>query len=90
MRHGDFAIVALAAVSAMRRRHPPRRRRRGRPAAADATGRARTAATLDAALNDFAWELDAQDDHTPARPTAATWCASSAAHVIAQSNGDLA
>jgi 2-furoyl-CoA dehydrogenase FAD binding subunit len=60
MRHGDFAIVALAAVvtpdaielTAGGVADRPQRRRWPRLSGAD----------LDAALNDFAWELDAEGD----------------------------
>lgn len=60
MRHGDFAIVALAAVvddngielTAGGVADRPIRKRWGRIGGAD----------LDTALNDFAWELEAQSD----------------------------
>lgn len=61
MRHGDFAIVAVAAIvsnDAIRLAvggvaDRPTLRRWPKLGGSD----------LDAALNDFAWELDAQDDH---------------------------
>jgi 2-furoyl-CoA dehydrogenase FAD binding subunit len=60
MRHGDFAIVALAAVvtdSAIELTvggvsDRPRRQQWARLSGAD----------LDSAINDFAWELDAESD----------------------------
>ena len=65
-RHGDFAIVACAAVCDARA-YPPSRRRRRRPAGgAGFPGLEGDA--LDDALDAFAWELDARDDvHATAR-----------------------
>jgi 2-furoyl-CoA dehydrogenase FAD binding subunit len=58
MRHGDFAIVALAAVVTADR---------GRLAAGGVADRplmtTLTRESLEHGLNEFAWRLDAQDDH---------------------------
>ena len=65
-RHGDFAIVACAAVvdAAIPR---ARGRRRGGPASRATLSAARDPA-LDDALDVFAWDLDARDDlHATAR-----------------------
>lgn len=61
MRHGDFAIVAMAVAAA------PQALRVGVAGVADRPVvrclPALSGDALDDALNDFAWSLDAQDDH---------------------------
>ena len=66
-RHGDFAIVACAAVvDAIG--VAPRGRRRRRPAGGARLSRCLDDNALDDALDAFAWELDARDDvHATAR-----------------------
>ena len=59
-RHGDFAIVACAAMCDGQTR-AARHRRRRRPAGGCATCDARRRA-LDDALDAFAWDLEARDD----------------------------
>jgi 2-furoyl-CoA dehydrogenase FAD binding subunit len=60
MRHGDFALVALAAVQQTDRTRLAVGGVSDRPMVREWA--AINAGDLDDALNDFAWELDARDD----------------------------
>ena len=64
-RHGDFAIVACAAIADAKGARPRRRRRRAADRARPAAARS---SALDDALDEFAWSLEARDDvHASAR-----------------------
>jgi hypothetical protein len=78
VRHGDFAICAVAAVADARRLRIAVGGVADRPGGAHLPLLAGDA--LDDALNDFAWSLDVPaTTRRPAPRCAASWCASSAA-----------